>query len=210
MMWEEIGLPWQTAFSLGWEAFRNGSVPIGAVITDENCNIISTGRNRLSEPGTLNPKIAHAETECLHNLDIMKYPKVRDYIIYACVEPCPMCFGAIVMANMKRVVVAARDSYGGATHLSVSDPYISSKHMDIEIVNGLLGSVQIAMLAYFEIKCHNGQTTRATDCFKQDLPAAVKLAQELYAEKYLDNCVESNTVFSTIFNTIILKLKSIS
>ena len=48
----------------GWEAFKNGSIPIGAVITDEIGNIISTGRNRIYEIDTLNTKIAHAETEC--------------------------------------------------------------------------------------------------------------------------------------------------
>lgn len=59
-MWNEIAEPWKMAFLQGWEAFKNGSIPIGAAIIDENGYVISVGRNRLYEHGTLNPKIAHA------------------------------------------------------------------------------------------------------------------------------------------------------
>ena len=97
----------------GWEAFKNGSIPIGAVITDENGNIISTGRNRIYEHGALNPKIAHAETECLSKLDLSKYPDVKKYTLFTCMEPCPMCFGTFVMSNFRKLRIAAKDSYGG-------------------------------------------------------------------------------------------------
>lgn len=74
-MWDSVETPWKIAFMHGWEAFKNGSIPIGAVITDETGNILSAGRNRMYEYGTLNPKIAHAETECLLKLDlpVIKY-----------------------------------------------------------------------------------------------------------------------------------------
>jgi tRNA(Arg) A34 adenosine deaminase TadA len=44
-MWTSISRAWQIAFEQGWEAFQNGSIPIGAAIADENGNVISFGRN---------------------------------------------------------------------------------------------------------------------------------------------------------------------
>ncbi len=98
-MWNDLSKAWQTAFSAGWESFKNGSVPIGAVICDENGGIICTGRNRMNEITNGNSKIAHAETDCLLQLDTRKYPDLRSYTLYACMEPCPMCMGTIVMSN---------------------------------------------------------------------------------------------------------------
>ncbi|MDD2569429.1 MAG: nucleoside deaminase, partial [Clostridia bacterium] len=63
-MWNDISEPWKVAFSQGWLSYKNGSIPIGAVVTDEAQNIISVGRNKLYENINFNPKIAHAEIEC--------------------------------------------------------------------------------------------------------------------------------------------------
>jgi tRNA(Arg) A34 adenosine deaminase TadA len=102
-VWEDIEKPWQIAFEQGWVSLLKGSIPIGSVIADENMNIISIGRNRLYELGVKNPKIAHAETEAIQNLDISEFPDVKAYTLYACMEPCPMCMGTIVMSNLRKL-----------------------------------------------------------------------------------------------------------
>lgn len=129
-MWNDLSKAWQEAFLAGWEAFRNGSVPIGAVIVDENMNIISRGRNRTLEDAVANSRTAHAETECIRDLDISKYTDVRNYTLYTCMEPCPMCMGTIVMGNIRRIRTATRDGWCGSLHYMVDDPYIASKNID--------------------------------------------------------------------------------
>ncbi len=104
MNWNDVERPWKVSFEQGWEAFKNGSIPIGAVITNEIGEIIFAGRNRMNESEIPNPKIAHAEMECLLNLDTLKYPNVKEYTLYTCMEPCPMCFGALVMSNIRKVL----------------------------------------------------------------------------------------------------------
>lgn len=47
--WNNIEKPWQVSFEQGWQAFKKGSIPIGAVIIDETSNIISIGRNKIYE-----------------------------------------------------------------------------------------------------------------------------------------------------------------
>ncbi|NLK87379.1 MAG: nucleoside deaminase [Clostridiaceae bacterium] len=203
-MWEKVSEPWKIAFSQGWESFKKGSIPIGAVITDEIGNIISVGRNRMYESGTLNPRIAHAETVCLQNLDISKYPNVKQYTLYTAMEPCPMCFGTIVMSNFRKIKVAARDSYCGAVYLSEQDPYIKSKNMQIEFESGLLQDIQIVLQAYFELRACNGEVNKIVDIFCRDCPEAVQIAKAFYEEKYLDFCVQSNKEFKDVFESIVL------
>jgi hypothetical protein len=36
MYWENLETPWKEAFAQGWVAFRNGSVPIGSVLCNQN------------------------------------------------------------------------------------------------------------------------------------------------------------------------------
>jgi tRNA(Arg) A34 adenosine deaminase TadA len=191
-MWNEISEPWKIAFLQGWEAFKNGSIPIGAAIADENSNIISVGRNRLYEQSTLNPKIAHAETECLRNLDVSKYPNVKQYTLYASMEPCPMCFGTIVMSNFRKLKVAAKDSYCGAVHYCEDDLYIKAKKMQVEFEYGIFQVVQLTLQSYFEIRACNGELNKVVDVFSYDCPEAVKIAKTFYRELYLDYCVQSN------------------
>lgn len=206
-MWDEIEKPWQTAFMQGWEAFKHGSIPIGAVIADESGIIISTGRNRIYEHDTLNPKIAHAETECLSKLNISKYPDVSQYTLFTCMEPCMMCFGTIVMSNMRRIKIAAKDSYCGATRYCETDPYVISKNIQIEFELGALQVVQLTLQSYFELRACSGKINSIVELYYKDCPEAVETAIILYKDKYLDNCAQKNIEFKDVFNVIIQTCK---
>lgn len=48
-MWQDLERPWQVAFEMAWESYKNGTIPIGAVITDVEGNIVSKGRNRIRD-----------------------------------------------------------------------------------------------------------------------------------------------------------------
>ena len=201
-MWEIVARPWQAAFEQGWEAFKNKCLPIGAVITDENGNIISSGRSHQFDNTALNPNIAHAESEALQKLDLSKYPNVVDYTLYACMEPCPMCMGTFVMSNLRKLKVAARDSYCGAVHYSKEDPYMISQNLQIDFELGILETVQLAIQVYFELRLRGGKMNRVTDTFNKDNPKAIEIAKKFYEYRYLDTCVEKNAEFGEIYNKI--------
>lgn len=202
-MWDTIPHPWRQAFSEGWQAFLKGSVPIGAAITDEKGVLLSKGRNRTMEQTEPNPKIAHAETEALRKLDTTRFSHVHQYILYTCMEPCPMCMGTIVMANIRTVCIAAHDPYCGAAHYCEEDPYIISKSVRITFEGDALEAVQLVLQTYWELKKHYGQMTRVTELFYKSNPFAVAVAKELYAARYLDGCAEKDVPFSKVFNEIL-------
>lgn len=203
-MWNDLSKAWQTAFSAGWESFKNGSVPIGAVICDENGEIICTGRNRINEITNGNSKIAHAETDCLLQLDAHKYPDLRSYTLYACMEPCPMCMGTIVMSNFRKLRIAAKDGYCGSVHYCDDDSYVKSKKIETVFELGDLQLVQLTMQTYFELKKNGGAVNSVVECFAADCPCAVNIAKALYADRTLDTYAENNTDFGEVFDSIII------
>lgn len=203
MMWNALSEAWRAAFSAGWESFRGGSIPIGAAIGDEKGAILCTGRNRVNEITNGNSRIAHAETDCLLRLDTRRYPDVKSYTLYACMEPCPMCMGTIVMSNFRKLRVAARDGYCGAVHYCQDDPYIRSKKMDVVFELGDLQLVQLTMQAYFELKRSGGQAGSVVACFAADCPAAVEKAKALYGGRVLDAYAEKGADFGEVFDGIV-------
>ena len=69
--------------------------PFGAIILDENLNIIANGNNKVLK----NNEIVAIREACkkLNTYDLSKC------ILYTSCEPCPMCLSAIIWANIKTV-----------------------------------------------------------------------------------------------------------
>lgn len=90
-----------------------GQLPIGAVLVLDG-EIVSRGRNRHLERRT---QLAHAELEALLEGGEAAWSRHDDCVLYTTVEPCPMCLGAVVMADVPHVVFAAHDANAGIHHL---------------------------------------------------------------------------------------------
>ena len=80
-MWKELSEEWKSTFEQAWLAFKNGSLPIGAIITDEIGKVIIEGRNETCEDTYPNKRTAHAEMACVRYLDIEKYPNFKKFHI---------------------------------------------------------------------------------------------------------------------------------
>jgi tRNA(Arg) A34 adenosine deaminase TadA len=140
--YEDLDDIWKSIFELEWESLCNKSKAIASVITDENGNLISTGRNKIGEYTIPNPRVCHAETEAVRNLDISIYPNIKQYTLYAALEPCPMCLGTIVMGGIRRIVIGAHDDHGGAIELLDKSRYLSSKNIEIIWMPNIYGDIQ--------------------------------------------------------------------
>ena len=88
-----------------------GEVPVGAVVVHNN-TIIGRGQNRVlrdSDP------TAHAEIVALREAGLhLRNYRLEDCTLYATLEPCAMCAGAISHARIGRLVYGAEDPKGGA------------------------------------------------------------------------------------------------
>ncbi|GAC1599953.1 MAG: tRNA adenosine(34) deaminase TadA [Myxococcales bacterium] len=93
-------------------AGAEGEVPIGAMVVHEG-RIVGRGRNareRLRDP------TAHAEVLALQDAArALGRWRLTGACLYATLEPCPMCAGALVNARVERLVYAVPDPKAGAT-----------------------------------------------------------------------------------------------
>lgn len=99
------------ALALARAAEAAGEVPVGAVITRDD-EILGEGWN---QPVASHDPTAHAEIVALRaaarRLGNYRMPGTT---LYATLEPCAMCAGAIVQARVERVVYGAPDPRAGA------------------------------------------------------------------------------------------------
>lgn len=93
--------------------------PFGALVV-KNGEIIGRGVNRVTSH---NDPTAHAEIMAIRDAckNIGDF-QLRDCIIYASCEPCPMCLGAIYWARPKMIVFAAENT--DASKAGFDDSYI--------------------------------------------------------------------------------------
>ena len=201
-MWENLSEIWKAAFEEAWEAFKSGSIPIGAVITDKSGNILLKDHNRSSESGIINRSISHAEANALRNLDTSEY-NPRSLTLYSTMEPCPMCFGTAVMANIKRLRYAARDPHCGFVHIKDEDAYLRSKNLDYCFENDEKELVQLTIQSYHELRYISmGGGDGVLNKFRLLNGKAVGIAERLFAERKLDSLAESGESLGTVYDLI--------
>ena len=132
------------------EAMRAGrlnEVPVGAVITDKDGNILSNSHN-LRE-STQNP-LAHAEILAIEEASkkIGSW-RLTETTIYVTLEPCVMCIGAIVNSRIKRVVFATRDPKAGAIVSSYGIGIDKRLNHKVELTEGVLEQEASGLLREF-------------------------------------------------------------
>jgi tRNA(Arg) A34 adenosine deaminase TadA len=115
-LWEGLSAPWRACVELAWAAYRNGSLPIGAVIVDAEGKVIARGRNMGSfedpAPHALaKSPVGHAELVALGQ--VKRPHRLGRCIFYSSTEPCPMCASAIGLAGVGELRYASHDSVGG-------------------------------------------------------------------------------------------------
>src|SRR5919108_4848722 len=93
------------------KAAAEGEVPIGAVVVHDG-RIVGRGRNE--REGRRDPT-AHAEVLALQEAarSLQRW-RLTGATVYATLEPCPMCAGALVNARVDRLVYAVPDPKAGA------------------------------------------------------------------------------------------------
>jgi len=103
----------EEALHAAQRALEAGEVPVGAVVVCEG-RVIAQGWNR-NLTGT--DPTAHAEIVALREAGtVVGNHRLGDCELFATIEPCAMCAGALVHARIKRLVYGADDPKAGAVH----------------------------------------------------------------------------------------------
>lgn len=93
------------AIEMAKVALSNDEVPIGSVIVDKDLKVIGRGYNSREANNDIT---GHAEINALkdasNNLGTWK---LDDCIMFVTVEPCIMCYGAIIQSRIKTVYIGS-------------------------------------------------------------------------------------------------------
>ena len=92
-------------------AASRGEVPVGAVIVAADATVLARAGNRTRE---LNDPTAHAEMLAIREAcRLVESERLIGCDLYATLEPCPMCAGAVSAARIRRVYYGASDPKSG-------------------------------------------------------------------------------------------------
>ncbi len=123
------------ALALAKQAGGDGEVPIGAVLVRQG-EIIAAAAN--APIGNHDPS-AHAEVLALRAAgQALANYRLPDTTLYATLEPCAMCAGALIHARVARLVFGATDPQRGAAGSALDLFHHPSGNHRVEVMGGVL------------------------------------------------------------------------
>lgn len=212
-MWYDLEKPWQQAFQMAWEAYKNDTIPIGCVIVSKEGKVISEGRNQIFDKFSDNPltgtNMAHAEMNAMLGLRQSEHPDIRSYTLYTTMEPCPMCFGTIVMMSIRNIHYGARDGYAGATSLNDKLNYIKNKEIVIKKGIEEIEAFQLILQSAYEYESHHPRIENILNTWRDVNELAIECGKELYNIGYFPQGAKDNKDIGEIYDYVVARyLKS--
>lgn len=127
-------------------AAERGEVPVGAVIVVEGQIVARAGNRTITE----SDPTAHAELAAVREAAAkVGNHRLTGAALYATIEPCAMCAGAMIQARIARLVYGADDPKGGAVRscFSILDhPQLNHR---VDVVPGVLADEAATLLKVF-------------------------------------------------------------
>ncbi|MEG0308754.1 MAG: nucleoside deaminase [Clostridium sp.] len=207
-MWKNIEKPWQEALSMAWEAYNNGTIPIGCVIVTKYGEVVSRGKNRIFDLESKHPlagcNMAHAEMTAMLGLNEDEHPEIKSYILYTTMEPCPMCFGTMVMMSIRNLYFGARDNFAGATSLNDKLDYIAGKDIKIHQGSGEIEIFQLVLQSSYEYERNHPRIDSILSKFAEVNELAVKYAKELNNKAYFINARNDGTSIEEVYDFVLM------
>ena len=134
------------ALELAQRAALDNEVPVGAVLVLDD-EVIGEGWNR---PIADHDPTAHAEIVALRaGAQRLRNYRLGRTTLYATLEPCVMCMGAVLNARISRVVFGAWDQKAGACGSVIDLPREPKLANRIDVFGGVCSDESAALLRHF-------------------------------------------------------------
>lgn len=130
------------------QAYKEGEVPIGAVLVDNESGILVCGNhNRIEQ---LQDATAHAEILVIREAsEKLQRRRLKNCTLYVTLEPCAMCAGALVLSRVDRLVYGAVDSKFGAAESIFNVVNNPALNHQLKVTAGILENESLEMLKKF-------------------------------------------------------------
>jgi tRNA(adenine34) deaminase len=129
-------------------ALAAGEFPVGCVMVYEN-KIIATGA-REGTTGDCTNEVDHAEMVALRRLiNLHTNINLREVTLFRTLEPCRMCFGALMISDIRKIIFAYEDAMGGGTQCDFTKLPPLYKENQISIIPHILRKKSLQLLKAF-------------------------------------------------------------
>lgn len=122
------------AYQQALKAYKNDEVPIGAILVDQEGNVVARGYNQVEKHTT---QIDHAEILVLKKAS----KKIGDWrlegmTLYVTVQPCMMCLGALYLSRVSKIVYGVvSPKYGFEVDIKKISGIYQNLHTVIQHIN---------------------------------------------------------------------------
>lgn len=157
------------ALKLAEDALARGEFPVGCVVVHRE-KILATGA-RKGTIGNDRNELDHAEMVALRRLIELDGPiNHGDVSVFCTLEPCLMCYAALILAGIGNIVYAYEDVMGGGSACELSRLKPLYKNSPITVVADVMRTESLQLFqAYF--------SNPANSYWKNSLLAEYTLAQ---------------------------------
>ncbi|WP_041272996.1 nucleoside deaminase [Desulforapulum autotrophicum] len=146
----------ELALASAQKAFDQGEFPVGAVIVCDG-RVVAQGHRVGTGALTGRPsEIDHAEMRALKELEGLPLGfDPAGAVIFSTMEPCLMCFSAIILSGIKKIVYAYEDPMGGGTCCDLGQLPPLYKTCGIKVFPGVLRKKSLDLFVKFFQKENN-------------------------------------------------------
>lgn len=138
----------QKALQEAQKALLSNEFPVGCVVVSDD-RIVATG-SRTGTAGLGANELDHAEMVALKKLEALNQDRdLSEMTLYATMEPCLMCFGAILLHRIGHVVYAYEDVMGGGTGCALKEMPALYKDSEISIISNVLRKESLELFKAF-------------------------------------------------------------
>ena len=198
------------AFCSAIGAYKNGCIPIGCAILDSGGKLAARGENcqysdRAGEAITNHP-LAHAEINALLKTSAYTHQDIGTYTLYTTLEPCPLCFGAVVMGGIKSVKFAALDKHNEFAKLNTSVEFIAERNIAIEGPFAKYQEVQIALIVCRRLEMGFGDNEKIHRIYDNYCPVGAEMGYRLKDDAQFKNLLsygENDEILDHVIGMIV-------
>ena len=127
-------------------AQNQSEIPVGAILVKQNTLIAQAHNQSILN----NDPTAHAEIQLLRKAgDQQKNYRLTGSTLYVTLEPCTMCFGAMIHARIERIVFGAFDAKTGVCGSCINLNEKNFFNHKISITGGILEKQSSELLRLF-------------------------------------------------------------
>jgi len=117
------------------KAEKFGEVPVGSILVINNKIISSSFNSSIIN----NDPTAHAEINCIRSAcKKLKNYRLNESVLYSTLEPCIMCFCAIINARVSKIVIGASTNMNKASSINFYEQNKTKFNHHPKIIAGVM------------------------------------------------------------------------